>query len=204
MKIAIVDDHGVLLDGISEIIKEVPNVTEVDTYLSANEFLDKYRQKEYDLLISDVQMPEKNGVELLSEFRINYSKTPVLIMSMFDDQNIINTLKGLKIQGYLQKKCGAEELKTAISQILAGRTYFDKEIIKKYNREFEDDERVYFSARELQVIQHLAMEKSIKQVADDLCISHNTVDTHKKNIMKKLGTNKTVGIIKYAVENKLL
>lgn len=204
MKIAIVDDHGVLLDGITELIKEIPKVGEVDAYTSANQFLNVCKTKSYDLLISDVQMPEKNGVELITEFRANYFKTPVMIMSMYDDANIINTFMGLNVQGYLQKTCSGDELKVAIEQILSGDTYFDAHIQQKLASLKDKADLVYFSARELQVIQHLAMEKSIKQVAEDLCISPNTVDTHKKNIMKKLGTNKTVGIIKYAIENKLV
>lgn len=204
MKIALVDDHGVLLDGITEIIKEISLIEVVDAFLTVDDFLAVYKDKDYDLLITDVHMPQKNGIELISEFRNSFPKKPVLIISMYDDQNIINTLRGLKVQGYLQKKCGGEELKLAISEILSGKTYFDAESLKKFNQEEDNTNQVYFSARELQVIQHLAMEKSIKQVAEDLCISHNTVDTHKKNIMKKLGTNKTVGIIKYAVENKLV
>lgn len=193
IELVIVDDHKMFLDGISnvlskqedmEILKVIDNATDALTFLKKNT---------PDLLITDISMPEMNGLEFVKIVKQQHPNLKILVVSMFQQ---IQSFQG--IDGYLLKETGFDELIKAIHQIIVdGKPYFYNDY-KASNDELEFNKKI-ITRREKEIIQLIAKELTTDQIADTLCISKHTVETHKKNIFLKLQVNSAVGLIKKAI-----
>ncbi|HJR99677.1 MAG TPA: response regulator transcription factor, partial [Flavobacterium sp.] len=167
-----------------------------------------------DVLVLDISMPEKDGIEVLKEFAKKGFPCKVIVLSTYDEIKIIQEVMKLGASGYLSKQCAGENIVEAIQVINKGEEYFcnvvrekifssaTKNISKLNKNKIDFDYQL--TAREIEIITLIALEFSGKEISEQLFISINTVETHRKNIMKKLQAKNTIGLVKFAIKNNLI
>lgn len=208
VKTLIVDDHQMIRDGIRTMLESnIKNfkfiVTESD---SGKDAIDKVQSNDYDIILMDYQLPKLNGAETIYQLLLYKPKLKILALSGFDEYSYINNMMESGAKGYVLKNIGPTELVTAIEAILNGKFYYSSDIATKLIHTKEIKSNISpstLSSRELELIKLIAIEKSNMEIAEILNISTRTVETHRHNILNKLGVKNTVGIIKYAIEENL-
>ncbi|WP_192349992.1 response regulator transcription factor [Algoriphagus sp. Y33] len=203
--IIIADDHVMFLDGLHNILTEIP---QINTIHLATDGLQVLRILSHfhniDLVISDINMPKMNGLELLSKVKESHPEIKFFLLSMLDDIRTINNAIRKQADGYLLKFADKEELKAGIAEVLLGQQYFSPAVKTKYMEGVfnnKANQEVKLSKREKEILKLLADELTSNEVAEKLFISINTVETHRKNILLKTGSKTTIGAVKFAIEN---
>lgn len=214
IKIYLADDHQVLLDGLLILLKTVANFEVVGFSLNGYNLYEEVEKTKADVLILDLNMPEKDGIEVIKEFAQKGIPCKVIILSSYDDLKLIKEVMRLGANGYLTKQCAGENIVEAIQAVSNGEDYFCRSVREKiFNLVTKDNQKVnpnftlantILTERELEVITLISLELSGKEISDKLFISTNTVETHRKNIMKKIGAKNTIGLVKYAIKNNLI
>jgi len=208
IKIAIVDDHQIVIDGILSLLENNPGFYVVASTTSAKEMLQLLKNVTADILITDIVMPEMNGQELAREVKRLFPQIKIFALSMSGQGEIVNEMINQSdISGYVLKNIGKEELAAAITKIASGGIYFSTSILDElagYDEFKRKEQEIHITAREIDIIRLIEKEYSNKQIAEELFISERTVETHRKNIMRKTDTNNVIGIIKYAYRHKLI
>lgn len=208
IRIGIVDDHQIVIDGLAALLKNESGIAIVCTANNGKEMLDQLVETSIDVLLTDVMMPEMNGLELAELVSIMYPATKIIALSMNGEGVIIDQLiNKASISGYLLKQSNANELVMAINKIANGGQYFPENIldaleIHSSNRDIVESANL--TNREIEVISLMEKDLSNKQIAESLNISVRTVETHRKNIFRKTGTNNLLSLVKWAYEHKLL
>ena len=213
IKIHLADDHQVLIDGLSNLLQTVPNFEVAGSSLDGTTVFNDVVLDEADILILDISMPKKDGIETLKEFKEKDSTCKVIILSSYDDLKIIKEVMKLGAKGYLTKNCAGENIIEAVEAVYQGQEYFSDAVREKIFNTFKDNpklnqnaviENPILSPREMEIIILIALEYSGKEISEKLFISSHTVETHRKNIMKKLNIKSTIGLVKYALRNNLI
>lgn len=208
IKLAIVDDHQIVIDGIKSLLHGQPLLTIVACTTSPSEMLRILQQEPIDILLTDVMMPEMNGYELSKQAKQICPGLKILALSMSDDGATVNSMiNDADISGYVLKNIGKEELNTAIHKIANGGIYFTDDVLEEMNRASKitkNNEETHLTAREIEIVKLIEKELPNRAIADQLFISERTVETHRKNIFRKTKTNSVVGLVKYAYEHKLI
>lgn len=208
IKIAIVDDHQIVIDGILALLHNNPLFDVVISTTSSLEMLELLNVHQVDVLITDIMMPEMSGQDLAKSVRNSFPLIKIFALSMSGQGDIINEMiNESDIVGYVLKNIGKEELSAAICKVAAGGIYFSSPIIEELNsfsNRKETINSIHITARELDIIRLIEKEYSNKEIAQTLFISERTVETHRKNILRKTNTNNVIGIIKYAYKYKLI
>lgn len=213
-RIHLADDHQILIDGIRTLLSTVSEFEVVGFSLTGSTIFQEVIDNKSDILILDINMPEKDGIEVIKEFAAKGFPCKVLILSSYDDLRIIKEVMKLGSSGYLTKKCAGDHIVEAIQAVSRGEEYFCKVVREKiFNTVTKDNAKLVknntaahsiLTDRELEIITLIALEYSGKEISDHLFISMNTVETHRKNIMKKLGAKNSISLVKYALKNKLI
>jgi len=214
IRIHLADDHQVLIDGLTNLLQTVNNFEVVGKSLDGTTVYDDVVQTNADILVLDISMPKKDGIEVLKEFNQKEFPCKVIILSSYDDLKIIKEVMKLGAKGYLTKKCAGENIIEAIDAVYQGQEYFCDAVREKIFNSFTHNnpklnkplyvENPILSAREIEIITLISLEYSGKEISEQLFISMNTVETHRKNIMKKLQIKNTIGLVKYALKNNLI
>lgn len=213
IKIHLADDHQVLIDGLSNLLQTVSNFDVAGTSLDGTTVYDDVVKDEADVLILDISMPKKDGIETLKEFNEKQHPCKVIILSSYDDLKIIKEVMKLGAKGYLTKNCAGENIIEAVEAVYQGQEYFSDAVRQKIFNSFMDSpklnhnaiiENPILSPREIEIIILISLEYSGKEISEKLFISSHTVETHRKNIMKKLNIKSTIGLVKYALKNNLI
>ncbi|MFN5706199.1 MAG: response regulator [bacterium] len=204
-KILIADDHQIFIDGLMMIFADVENIELIHVATNGQEALDIFEKNEIDLAILDVNMPKPNGFELCQIILEKYKNTKIMILSMYGDENFMKEFTRMGVMAYVLKNAGKHELLDAVEHVLNGELYISKALRNKEEL-VEDDfvKSLSLTKREKEIISLLAKEKSSQEIADALFISIYTVNTHRKNILHKLGIKNTAGLVKFASDNQLL
>ncbi len=203
IKVMIVDDHPMVAEGIESILESYDDITVVGTLTNGREAVDQLPALEPDVVLMDLNMPEIGGLtatEMLLEMDPDLR---VLILSMHDSPEYISTALSHGAMGYVLKDVPTEEIKTAIDAVMSGKKYLCTGA-KGSLEPSEDGAREPLTSREQTVLLQLAQGKSNKEVANELNISVRTVETHRKNIKRKLGISSTAGLTRYAMEHGVL
>jgi DNA-binding NarL/FixJ family response regulator len=209
-KIVLADDHQLLLEGIKTIVEEIENVEIIGTVNSGTALLTFLNQHKAHLVILDLNMPGKDGLKCLGIIKQLYPSIKVLVLSSYDQPELIEQARDLKAEGYLVKSSSSLELKEAVLNVLDGDTHYpDFQKQKKQELEtsyFIDDfvRKFQITKREIDIIRLVCKEMSSKQIAAELFLSEFTVNTHRKNIFRKLNIKNVAGLVNFAQENKLL
>jgi len=201
----IVDDHQLVVDGLRSLLNNEERYTIVGCSNRPKEVMDMLAELEVDLLLTDINMPEMSGVELTRNVKKKYPHIKVLALSMFGERQVIKEMLDAGISGYILKNTGKQELIEALEKIAKGQTFFGEEVTRELMKSFRtNDEGAHLTNREIEIIRLIESELSNKKIADLLFISERTVETHRKNIFRKTGTQSIVGLLKYAYEHKII
>ncbi|OXG02297.1 LuxR family two component transcriptional regulator [Flavobacterium araucananum] len=215
IRIHLADDHQVLIDGLTNLLQTVSNFEVAGNSLDGTTVYDDVSTNHADILILDISMPKKDGIEVLKEFHEKEHPCKIIILSSYDDLKLIKEVMKLGAKGYLTKKCAGENIIEAIEAVYQGQEYFCDAVREKIfnsfihknpklNQSLYDLENPILSSREIEIIILISLEYSTKEISEELFISAHTVETHRKNIMKKLQIKNTIGLVKYAMKNNLI
>lgn len=201
----IVDDHQLVVDGIRSLLDNEAKYVIVGCSNRPKEVVDKLEKLNVDILLTDINMPEMTGVELTRNVKKRFPKIKVLALSMFGERQVIKEMIDAGISGYILKNTGKQELLEALAKLADGQNFFGEEVTKELMKSFRtDEEGTHLTNREIEIIRLIENEYSNKKIADLLFISERTVETHRKNIFRKTGTQSIVGLLKYAYDHKII
>lgn len=205
MKIFLTDDHAILLGGLVKILAAEDDLEVLDTAGSVQETLDKLTRKTPDLLITDYNLPDDDGLTLVRRVKQKYPSIKIIVLSMHDEAHLIKEILKEGIDGYILKKDSQDELVNAVRAVKNGKVYLSSDVNTMLMRGLNGtDEQKLLTDREREILKLIAKEYTNKQMAEELFISERTVETHRKNIFRKTGTNNLVGLIKFAYANNLI
>jgi two-component system invasion response regulator UvrY len=208
IRVLIVDDHAILRRGLRELLSdEFPGSTFGEAS-HAGPALEQLRKKEWDVVLLDLSLPGKSGVDLLKEFKAARPRLPVLVLSAHpEDQFAVRVLKA-GAEGYMTKESAPEELVSATRKILAGGRYVSPTLAEKLALRVSKDSsgtpHETLSDREYEVMCHIASGKALKEIAGELSLSPKTVSTYRTRILEKLGVKNSAAIVRYAMRNGLV
>lgn len=207
-KIYIADDHQIFIDGISSLLTGQSDLEIVGSANNGQELLDALKTTPVDLVLLDVNMPVMDGKEALKNILQLYPNIKVLMLTMHDSGLQIEKLMKAGAHGYLLKNTGKEELLKAIDAIMKGEPFYSEEVSKKVmeglmrkQAQSNTVTEVELTPREKEVLTEIANELTTTEIADKLCISHHTVESHRKNLISKLQVRGATGLVKYAILN---
>lgn len=212
IKVFVTDDHELYMEGLCLLLGKQPNMIVAGSCLTGNSLLEKLPSLEIDVLLLDVNLPDIEEEVLLQQIRRIQPNLKVLYLTMMRGTRYIHKLTKYGLQGYLLKNAGTEELKQAITTVADGGQYFSKEInITDADNDFRntitiEDKQVneILSKREIEILKLICKEFSNAEIAEKLFLSVSTVETHRKNLIAKLGVNNTVGLVKFALRNNMI
>lgn len=203
-RLMLVDDHRILLDGIKTLLSSEPDMEVVAEAGDARMAMQLLSYVQVDLLVTDFSLPDVNHTSFIKEVRARFSGLPMLVLSMHDEPEIIKDVLACGVQGYVMKSNSREELVKAIRHVILGQQYVSPDVSLKLLEASHKANSSALTEREIEIVKLIAKEFSNKQIADQLFISERTVESHRKNIFRKAGAHSVVGVMKYALEHKLL
>jgi two-component system, NarL family, nitrate/nitrite response regulator NarL len=203
--ILLVDDHRILLDGVKNLLSSSNEFEVKGTAASGKEALELIKANEYDILVTDYELPGLTGLELIKAAKTVLPEMKIVVLSMHDDPSVVKEILRAGVNGYILKKDTHKTLVDALHKVVNGKRFLSDEISDLLiQMADEPDERGVLTAREVEILRLVAKEYSSRQIAEILFISERTVETHRKNILKKTGASNLVGLIKYAYANNLI
>ena len=204
MKILLVDDHAILSDGVRSLLEREGYEVAFQAD-SAERALDFLKKNEVDLIITDFNMPGMDGLSLIHVVKSINQNIKLIVLSMHDEVHLVKEILKAGVNGYVLKKDTQSELLQAIREVQSGKVFLSNDINKLLIVNLQNpDEGKLLTDREREILKLIAREYTNKQIAEELFISERTVETHRKNIFKKTGTNSLVGLIKFAYANNLI
>jgi len=203
-RVAIVDDHPMVAEGIRAILESFEDIEVVATYSSGQEIIDNAASLSPDVILLDLNMPGMNGLTVMEILLETHPKMRILVLSMHDSPEYISTALSHGAMGYVLKDVPTEEIKTAIDTVMTGQRYMCTGAKGSLVPDDGAETREALTGREQTVLLQLAKGRSNKEVAAALDISVRAVETHRKNIKRKLGISSTAGLTRYAMEHGVL
>jgi DNA-binding NarL/FixJ family response regulator len=198
-----------LIDGLSAILSHYPEIEIIKSYTNGNLLVEEINTVQPDIVLTDISMPMIDGYEMTKQIKKLRPATQVIAVSMSGNIADINKMLDVGISGYVLKNAGNQELIDAIRKVAQGKMYFSddvtEEMVKnKHTKPEKKEDQPTLTDRELEILKLIVQELSNAEIADKLYISERTVETHRKNMIRKFNTKTIVGLIKYALDNKLI
>ncbi|MCT4630404.1 response regulator transcription factor [Winogradskyella sp.] len=208
-KIAITDDHVMVLKGIESLLANTKEIDVVATYCNAQETLDGLKKVNSDVLLLDINLPDLNGIDLSKQLLKQHPDLKIIALTNFEDISFVKRMLKNGVHGYLLKNTDKIELIEALKTVLSGNLYVQKSINDKLlnqmsSKPINNGLNIKLTRREHDVLVGISEELTTQEISEKLFISPKTVETHRMNIMSKLGAKNSVGIIKIALEKQLL
>jgi two-component system, NarL family, invasion response regulator UvrY len=208
MKILIVDDHAIVRKGMRQIIAEEYPLATVGEAADTDGMIAQVIKADWDIIICDINMPGRNGIEGLIQVKEMKPEIPVLIMSVNSEEQYAVRMFKLGAAGYLSKDTIHEDLLKAIDTVYSGKVFITptvaEKLINTLNSDIEKKPHEYLSNREFAVMKQLAGGSSVSEIAAQLFISATTVSTYKARIFEKLKMKTNADLTRYAIENKII
>ena len=206
IRIFIVDDHQLVIEGLCSLLINEPEFEIVGTTHQSSETMNLIEKKNIDIILTDVQMPDLSGVELSRLIRKKHPHIYILALSMHGEIDVIRQMLDSGISGYILKNTGKIELMEALRTVARGNNYFSPEMTRELMKAVKagSEHISHLTDREIEIVRLIARDLGNKQIAEQLFISERTVETHRKNILRKTNTQTAVGLIKFATENKII
>ena len=208
-KIILADDHQLFIEGVKSVLQEIPDVRIIATVNDGLALMDKVRTEKVDLVLLDLNMPRQDGLKCLQEIKREHPGVRVIILTNYSQLELMQEVKMLGADGFMVKDSGAQALKEAVGKIIQGEKFFSEE-----QKPGVLDESSYFfdyflkkfklTRREVDIIRLVCKEFSSKQIAAELHLSEFTVNTHRKNIQRKLNVKNVAGLVSFAKEHQLV
>jgi DNA-binding NarL/FixJ family response regulator len=211
IKVAIVDDHKMFRDGVISILNEVDDINPIWSASNSAETLKLLNDQIPDVLMMDLSLGEESGFTLTSQILEKYQAIKILVLSMHHEDSYIIHILELGARGYILKEAGSDEMIRAIRVVSNGDTYYSKHVsevliknITSGTRPKSNTPQIDLTKREIEILKLIAEEFSNPEIADMLYISVRTVDTHRRNLLDKLGVKNTAGMVKYAIKHGIV
>lgn len=215
IKVHVADDHMILIEGIIAMLNTDKDIEVVGYSLTGKEVIEWFKTNEADILVLDINMPELDGIEVLKKFNKKKKHQKIIMLSSYDDAKLVKELTTFGADGFISKTSAGEHILKAIKAVHSGVSYFSDDIkeglfnimtgqnVAIGNR---PDEKIIDSLteREFEILKLIAKEYSTPEMADQLLLSVNTIDTYRKSLLKKLNVKNVVGIAMFAVKNKII
>jgi two-component system invasion response regulator UvrY len=204
----IVDDHAVLRRGLIGLLREEYPGLQAGEAKDAREAIDLLMRQEWDLVVLDINLPGRSGLEVLAEIRREYSRSAVLVLSAYSEEEIALRVFQLGGSGYLNKQTAFDELLVAVRRILVGGKYVTSSLAERMaatlGGEIQAAPHEALSARELQVLRLIAIGRTLKEISAELSVSEKTVATYRARISEKMQLGTKVELARYALQHKLV
>ena len=211
IRIFFVDDHQIMIDGLKALLRYEKDLEIVGENTKPLEAIQEIARLKPDLVVTDISMPVLDGIGVTREVKKHLPETKVLALSMSGERITISDMLDAGVSGYILKNTGKSELVEAIHKIVNGGMFFSDEVsaemmkaIQEKQHIKQEEDKAGLTQRELEIITLIAKEYSNLQIAEALFISERTVESHRKNIFRKTETKTVVGLVKYAIENRLV
>jgi DNA-binding NarL/FixJ family response regulator len=208
IRIAILDDHQIVIDGLRLLLENQSHFEIVGQFNRGQELLDALAALKADIVITDILMPEMDGLEVAMRLKDQFPDIKVIALSMNGEGPLAEKMiEQAEVAGYVLKTTNKSELTEAIESVYAGDTFYAKEILdelKNFQKIKQENESINLTIREIEIIQCIASDLTNKQIADQLFISERTVETHRKNIFRKTNIHSAVGLVEFARKRKLI
>ncbi len=208
IKILIADDHAIVREGLKQIVAEESDMKVTGEAANASELFELLDKDSWEIVVLDINMPGKSGLEALKEMKTRNIKVPVLILSMFSEEQYgIRAIKA-GAAGYLKKVSAPTELVSAIRKIVGGGKYISPTLAEKLADNFDVNNKKALhqnlSDREYQIMCFISLGKSAEEIAEELAISIHTVYSYRNRILEKMHLKSNVELTQYAIQNKLI
>jgi DNA-binding NarL/FixJ family response regulator len=207
IKVLLADDHAILRGGLKEILLRHLECVQCGEAEDAEQVLAQVRKQCWDLLILDITMPGRSGLDILADLKLLRPELPILVLSMLPEDQFGKRVLKAGAWGYLRKEAAPEELIQAIRKLLAGGRYVSPTLAEKLVRDLQEDgDRCLHEAlspREFEILVMIGSGKSVGQIAEELHLSGTTVSTYRARILEKMNMTTTAELIRYAVYNHI-
>ncbi len=211
----IADDHQIIIDGLSAILDFESDIEVVGFSLNGRQVLEWFKNNTADVLLLDINMPDVNGVEVLKGFKEYQNAPHVIVLSSYDNIKLVKDILKIGAKSFVPKKSAGEHIVTAIRQVAKGEQYFTDDVKEKMmntmmgnpEQSEENSEGMPINSltkREYQILKLIALEYTTKKICETLFISVSTVETHRKNLLKKLKVKNSVGLALFALKNNII
>jgi two-component system, NarL family, invasion response regulator UvrY len=204
--VLIVDDHPIVRRGLKQVLQDEPDFTVAEAG-NAREALGELGQQSFDLVIADIDLPGMNGIELLKEIRREHKNIPVLMLSVYPEDQVAVRVLRAGASGFLSKETAPEQLVVAIRKILDGGKHISERVadllIMNLGESGEKNLHEKLSDREFQILSLFGEGKTVKQIAEALSLSVPTVSTYRARILNKMEMKSTAELVRYAIQNRL-
>jgi two-component system, NarL family, invasion response regulator UvrY len=208
ISVFVADDHSIMREGLKQIVGETVDIRVTGEASNGRDALTRLSEGKYDVLVMDISMPEGGGLEALQQVLARYPELPVLILSMYpEEQYAIRVLKA-GASGYVSKEAAPDQLITAIRKVASGGRFVSPSVAEKlafrlggFSSELPHE---HLSDREFQVLRMLASGKSVSEIGDELAISVKTVSTYRSRLLEKMNMRSNAEITRYAISHQLV
>lgn len=208
--IIIVDDHEIFRNGLKMVLGKLKYVNILAEATNGEEFLELMEEHKPDIVLMDIEMPVMNGIEATEKALQKYPGLKVIALTMFNDDEYIQSMIDAGVRGFLIKNIRKDILDRAIREVYEGGNYYSQELMKFFTRALSKDtekdkkEELNITNREQEILQLMAEGMSNKEIADAIFVSERTVIGHKSNLLAKTGCKNTIGLLAFAIKNKLV
>jgi len=207
-KVLIADDHALVRAGLRQFLEQDPQVTEIGEAISGSNTLDMLRAKPWDLLLLDIFMPDRSGLDILARVRALHPNTRVLVLSGYPERQYAISVLRSGANGFLSKESAPEELSKAVKTVLSGRRYVSAALADFLVSDLDADVtkplHAALSEREFQTLCKLAAGRSVSEIANELCISVKTVSTYRSRILQKTSFKTNADLTSYELRTGLI
>ncbi len=211
LNILLVDDHKIIIDGIITMLQDESHISSMEYALSGKEAIDKVNEEAPDLILLDINLPDKSGFEVCKEIKKQHPEVKIIALTMHDDSGYINKMIKNGVDGYILKNTGKQELLKAINAVMNDGRYFSNEVIEsltagttvpKTPRTSDFIQKL--TRRETEILKLIVEEMTTEEISAKLFISASTVISHRKSLLRKLNAKNTAGLVKKVYEFGLL
>jgi two-component system invasion response regulator UvrY len=210
MRVLICDDHKIVRDGLKQIILQIDRILLIEEANDGSEAIEKIRNTKFDIVLLDITLPDKNGLEVLKSIKEKSPASKVLMLSMHHQNEYVRKALQLGASGYLTKDAASEELIHAIRIVSEGKKYLSKSLAEDFVLNIlegqHSDKPLHdsLSEREFEIMQRIAKGLSLIEIGNELFISVKTVSTYRTRIMEKMGMTKNAELTIYCYKNNLI
>lgn len=207
IKLLVADDHKILLEGIVSLLQTETSFEVAATANDGYGVMELVNKNDYDVCLLDISMPVLDGIETAKRIKARKPEIKIIILTTYNDKEIISELINIGVSGYLLKNSNKSELVEAINKVMIGRYYFSAEVEEIIMQEISEKKNkivIVLTEREIEIVKLLGKEYTNEKIAAELHISYRTVETHRKNIMQKTKSHNLAGLLKYAYSMELI
>lgn len=209
IKVLIADDHPLVIEGLKALLSNSDLIRVVDSASDGTDVLLKLKNQPIDIVLLDINMPKMNGIEACQIISKEFPSTKILALSTYDDGEMISRMIKNGASGYVLKNITSAELTSSIQRVMEGERVLDSKLTTRMIDSLQNERSVpntnpRLTRREKEVLQLIANELTTQQIAEKLYLSANTILSHRKNLFSKFGVDNSIGLIKKAMEYKLI